>query len=386
MIIRRDQYEAAYKVGLERHDGKIGLTEAARRLKGTGLEETSAKILAGNVSYFLKGEIYKRAISIPATNDYLTWIRRDRGDSALANALQALHAHIEYYEAGHNTHRKGLREVWAKHKALLKLPEVNAIQFEYDDSESRGYVDILPLELFAEEGTSKAIIHMVRHSRSGKVYKAQCDITVRAKQAELNYQPYPAFNLKNEMLLGMARLQFEDTDRTAVLSVEWKPKNSGTFKRCRMKSPSFIVPPAPPYVPPVEATGKSVRMVRERPGQAAFRRTLKSVYGNRCCITGCSVPEVLEGAHIDPYIAPASDSIRNGLLLRSDVHTLFDRHLIAIEPSTLRVHVAQAARGVVGYADLNGIVLQQPGNASHHPDQGALERHWKRFRSMGHTP
>lgn len=122
MIIERKQYEAAYKVGLERHDGKIGLTEAVRRLEGTGLEETSARILAGNVSYLLKGEVYKRAISIPATDDYLTWIRRDRGDAALENALRSVRAHIEYYQSGHKGVRVGLWKVLTKHEELLGQP------------------------------------------------------------------------------------------------------------------------------------------------------------------------------------------------------------------------------------------------------------------------
>ncbi len=122
-------------------------------------------------------------------------------------------------------------------------------------------------------------------------------------------------------------------------------------------------------------------MVRERPGQAKFRRDLKSAYAQRCCISGYAVPEVLEGAHIDPYKAPASDNLRNGLLIRRDIHALFDKHLIAIHPDTLAIHVAKVARKTAGYADLHGTKLQLPVDSSHQPDPGALHRRWKKFRA-----
>lgn len=380
--IPREQYEVAYQVGMRWYLEKFRGSDTFRILENSGMEDATAEILAGNVSYMLKGEVYKRAMSIETTEDYLSWIRRDRGDNDLKSSLRALAAHIEYWESTHPGRRKGLREILERYEVLLRVPTEGAIRLEYDDSESRGYVDILPLKLFAEEGTKKAIIHTVRHHRSGRDYEAKCDITVRAQEAELDYQPYAAFNAKNEMLLGVARLQFEDTDRTAIQFVEWKPKNAETFKNCPVKIPSFVVSPAQPYVPPSEAAQKSARMVRDRPGQIAFRRYLKAVYNNCCCISGCSVPQVLQGAHIDRYMSRDSDNVRNGLLLRSDLHALFDAYLISINPETFRIHVAEGARCTAGYGDLDGILFRRPSDSSHHPDPGALSRHWSRFQQI----
>jgi len=385
-MIEQDQYEAAYKAGLRRHDGEIGMTEVRKLLAGTGMRKASASILAGNVSYMLRGEVYKRAQSIPATDDFLTWILRDRGDAMLRNAIRSVRAHIEYYQEGHEGVRVGLWEILAKHEALFNHNSESAIRLEYDASESRGYIDILPLELFAEEITRKAIIHTVRHHRSGKDYEAKCDITVSGQEAELDYLPYDAFNTKNEMLLGVARLQFEDTDRTAILSVEWKPKHAETFKNCPFKIPTFIVPPALPYMSPSKAAEKSAKMMRDRPGQAAFRRNLKAVYNNCCCISGCSVPQVLEGAHIDPYLAAASDNVQNGLLLRSDLHTLFDCHLISIHPDTHVIHVAPGTQAATGYAGFHGSKINLPLEITHQPDTEALERHWSRFQQKPIQP
>lgn len=67
-----------------------------------------------------------------------------------------------------------------------------------------------------------------------------------------------------------------------------------------------------------------------REGRGAFRSALEAAYGNHCAITGVSAP-VLDAAHIRPYRGTQSDHPANGLLLRTDLHTLFDKHLLTIE-------------------------------------------------------
>lgn len=378
--IQFHQYEAAYRVGLKHHDDPaLGITAARQMMQPTGMDPNSAVALIFNVSHLLRGEVFKRAMSGVIVDSYLTWIRRDRESSAYANAIAALGKHIEYYEKKRNVRRPALRAVLAKHKALLLAPDETTIVLEWDDAASRGYFDILPLGLFAKMGVLKGVVHVTRRPR-GKDYHAKCDLTVGVNYAELDYEPYAAFNDKNGMFNGVARLKFADTDRTALESVEWKSMGKVAFTDIPFRCPTYSVPPAPPFTPPAHRAKKRAQMVRERPGQAKFRRDLKSAYAQRCCITGCTVSEALEGAHIDPYRAPASDNLRNGLLLRRDVHAVYDKHLISIEPSSLTIRVAEGARGAGGYADLDGKKLRLPVGPSHHPDPGALERHWKAFQ------
>lgn len=78
-----------------------------------------------------------------------------------------------------------------------------------------------------------------------------------------------------------------------------------------------------------------------RPGQGSFRAAMLDRYGSQCCITGCKVDTLLEAAHIIPYRGDQSDDVTNGLLLRVDLHRLFDAHLISINPTTLAVEVAR---------------------------------------------
>jgi hypothetical protein len=94
------------------------------------------------------------------------------------------------------------------------------------------------------------------------------------------------------------------------------------------------------YVPQAGDRRKVVeRQIRERRGQQQFRNALRKRYGDRCLVSGCEVLAVLEAAHISPYRGEDDNDPSNGLLLRSDVHTLFDLDLLGIEPEGLRVEL-----------------------------------------------
>jgi hypothetical protein len=376
--ITRAQYEAAYQAGLALYDDpSLGIHEATLRLAKTDIEGSTGVSLIYNVSRLLRGEVYKRTMSSAVTDDYLTWIRRDRGDAAWKNARAALSKHIDYYESKIGG-RPGLRKILGRHEAHQSHSAESVILLNWPDYHSRNFADVLPLSLFSTTGMRKGIVHAVRH-KNGGVYSAKCDVTVRQQEADLDYAAHRAFNLRHEMLLGITRLKFSDTDRTDVEAAQWKSANATTFEDCAKALVILSAPPSTPYKPPTASAAKRLQMIRERPGQIKFRRDLKAAYEQRCCISGCGVSEALEGAHIDAYIAPGSDSLQNGLLLRRDIHALFDRDLIAIEPATLIVRVAKPARGQMDYFSFHGTKLRLPKDPSHYPDRGAIERRWARF-------
>lgn len=120
------------------------------------------------------------------------------------------------------------------------------------------------------------------------------------------------------------------------------------------------------------------RMIHERPGQARFRETLISAYGVRCCISGPAIAEALEAAHICAYRGDASDHVQNGLLMRADLHKLFDKYCFGIEPETLRVRLSRSLTGNHPYRELDGVRLVFP-DARMRPSKKALEVHWKTF-------
>jgi putative restriction endonuclease len=72
--------------------------------------------------------------------------------------------------------------------------------------------------------------------------------------------------------------------------------------------------------------------VRRRLGQGAFRLLVVDAYGRRCAVSGEKALPVLESAHIRPVANGGEHRVDNGLLLRSDIHTLFDRGYVTITP------------------------------------------------------
>lgn len=74
--------------------------------------------------------------------------------------------------------------------------------------------------------------------------------------------------------------------------------------------------------------------IKTRRGQTKFRTALLSLYENACQVTGSKVPNILEAAHIFPHDKATNYRVFNGLLLRSDIHTLFDLNLIKLDENT----------------------------------------------------
>ncbi|MEA5671335.1 HNH endonuclease [Pseudomonas sp. MH2] len=114
-------------------------------------------------------------------------------------------------------------------------------------------------------------------------------------------------------------------------------------------------------------------IVRRR-GQPAFRKALMDAYGEVCAITGCNLPAVLEAAHIHPYKGTHTNVASNGLLLRADIHTLFDLGLIAIESDTMTVRVSPKLRGT-DYSILDGSSLRLASKESQRASPEALDWH-----------
>ena len=71
---------------------------------------------------------------------------------------------------------------------------------------------------------------------------------------------------------------------------------------------------------------------RQRIGQGAFRSRLLGTYERRCAITGEHTEVVLDAAHIQPYLGPASNHVQNGLLLTKEFHALFDAGYVTVTP------------------------------------------------------
>jgi hypothetical protein len=84
--------------------------------------------------------------------------------------------------------------------------------------------------------------------------------------------------------------------------------------------------------------------VKVRRGQGEFRQSLLAAYSRRCAVTGSVVVDLLEAAHIIPHSEETNYRVTNGLLLRADIHTLYDLHLLSVDERS-RVHVSKTLKG-----------------------------------------
>jgi hypothetical protein len=121
----------------------------------------------------------------------------------------------------------------------------------------------------------------------------------------------------------------------------------------------------------VDARARRLRLIVERRGRPEFRDTLLAAYERACAMSGCDVESVLEAAHIFPYAGPASNHVQNGLLLRADLHTLFDADLVTVDPDTYVIAVDETLRASE-YGHLHGRGLRIPRSADQQPSRHAL--------------
>ena len=117
----------------------------------------------------------------------------------------------------------------------------------------------------------------------------------------------------------------------------------------------------------------ALAQVCRRQGQSMFRAKLIQAYGGQCCITGTACLPVLEAAHICAYQGIDWNDVTNGLLLRADMHTLFDLRDIVIDADYV-VRTDGRLRDTE-YADLDGVGLWLPEVENMRPSPLALAIH-----------
>jgi Domain of unknown function (DUF3427)/HNH endonuclease len=122
------------------------------------------------------------------------------------------------------------------------------------------------------------------------------------------------------------------------------------------------------------------RMLRMRRGQNKLRENLFYLYQNKCCITQYGVKEVLHACHITPHSKSGANTTTNALLLRADIHDLFDSNLVAINPQTLQVETNKVLRNTE-YYKINGTKISDRVDGII-PDSIALKDRWDIFHSL----
>jgi putative restriction endonuclease len=120
------------------------------------------------------------------------------------------------------------------------------------------------------------------------------------------------------------------------------------------------------------------RLVPTRLGQGAFKALVLDAYQGVCAITRHKIRPTLEAAHIRPVSEGGENAVSNGLLLRSDVHRMFDRGYVSIDPD-YQLRVSPSIKSQFGngeeFYEREGSVIMMPRDESRRPSREYLEWH-----------
>jgi len=146
----------------------------------------------------------------------------------------------------------------------------------------------------------------------------------------------------------------------------------------RMNRPGF------PGMAEAQARFGEPQLIRPRLGQGAFRVLVTDIYNRRCAITHERTLPALEAAHIRPYSDGGAHEAQNGLLLRRDIHSLFDAGYVTVTPD-LCFEVSRRIKEEFDngrhYYELHGHKIDAPLDVARRPDAAALTWHNEnRFR------
>lgn len=119
-------------------------------------------------------------------------------------------------------------------------------------------------------------------------------------------------------------------------------------------------------------------LIRPRLGQGAFRILVTDNYQRRCAVTLERTLPALEAAHIRPYADGGTHDPGNGLLLRRDIHSLFDAGYVTVTPDLkfeVSPRIKEEFENGKHYYALHGAPINVPKIAGQRPDHVALSWH-----------
>ncbi len=138
-----------------------------------------------------------------------------------------------------------------------------------------------------------------------------------------------------------------------------------------------------PYSEPAHVVERAARygapqLVLPRLGQGGFRIATLQAYGRACAVTGEHSLPALEAAHIRSYSAGGAHEVPNGILMRADVHRLFDRGYITVTPELVLQVSPRLERDFQNgrsYYPYDGQTVRVPTVLADRPDPEYLEWH-----------
>lgn len=279
-------------------------------------------------------------------------------------------------------------------------PPVRLIGAEWDEFE-RATRNVIGFRQIDQLSYSQAMLELAKDRRRPGVFDSETISFLSELAPYVNYTDFDFSELASGIVTEAARTLTDHTEINHALAsitglihqlreMGWTSEDLRPFRVAERKLKSKIRVDVKSAGEPtntrideekVDELRRRLAEVIIRDRQDCFRAELIAAYGGRCAISGTRGGEVLEAAHVRPYSGPASSTVQNGLLLRADLHRLFDRHLIAIDPMTFRISVSTLLKSS-DYHRYKNVKLRLPRDRELHPATEALRERWQLFKSI----
>jgi putative restriction endonuclease len=126
------------------------------------------------------------------------------------------------------------------------------------------------------------------------------------------------------------------------------------------------------------------RLTSPRLGQGTFRLEVSKAY-QRCAVSREHSLPALEASHIIPHSQKGPNTVDNGLLLRADIHRLYDQHYVSVTPDyefVVSERLREEFNNGKVYYGLQGKRIVLPDDTAAHPRREYLEEHFAQFRAV----
>jgi putative restriction endonuclease len=143
---------------------------------------------------------------------------------------------------------------------------------------------------------------------------------------------------------------------------------------------ALVANPGDPIPPNDPSINRRMVEIAVRKGQKKLRDKLLYQYEGKCAITGCDIESVLHACHIRPFAESKSCLTEDAILLRADIHDLFDDWLVVIHPDTLCVGIHNSIAHSA-YSEWHGKRIADRIDGGPLKREGLQDR-WERFSSL----
>jgi ribosomal protein S27AE len=176
--------------------------------------------------------------------------------------------------------------------------------------------------------------------------------TQQASVTEYQSRHDAAWTSLDNLLAGadLRQLCEKPKSQLSMRPLRWNAFQEAVTSKGGRRAVDRVIRRAPDFSFP---QGYSVEIVRVRRGQREFREHLLDAQGASCAFTGEAPARVLEAGHLYSYAELGIHHEHGGLLLRRDIHRLFDDGWLAVDPGTLKVDVSVQLETFPQYASLH---------------------------------